>query len=192
MKIIGLTGGIGSGKTTIAKMFEDLGIPVYYADNEAKILMNNSKKIKKKLINLYGENAFQKNILNREYIANIVFNNRDKLMELNAIVHPEVENHFNKWLENNRAPYVIQENALIYENDRQRSFDDIITVTAPIDMRISRIKARDNTSEDRILERIGNQLDDDIKIKRSKYVIYNTDLQQSKIQVADIHEDLMH
>ena len=191
MKVIGLTGGIGSGKTTIAKLFESLGIPVYYADIEAKELMNSSNELKVKLIDLFGENAFDNNALNRSYIANVVFKDKKKLKELNALVHPEVEKHFKNWLKDQKSAYVIQENAIIFENNKQFDFDHIITVTAPKKIKIERIIDRDNIKKEQVIQRMNNQLDDDFKVRNSKYVIYNTDLQESKLQVKNIHKALL-
>lgn len=191
MKVIGLTGGIGSGKTTIAKLFESFGIPVYYADIEAKELMNSSNELKVKLIDLFGENAFDNDALNRSYIANVVFKDKKKLTELNALVHPEVEKHFKNWLKDQKAAYVIQENAIIFENNKQFDFDHIITVTAPKKIKIERIMDRDNTTKEQVKQRMNNQLDDDFKVRNSKYVIYNTDIQESKLQAESIHKALI-
>lgn len=191
MEVIGLTGGIGSGKTTIAKMFESLNIPVYYADIEAKKLMNTSNNIKIKLIDLFGDETFIDESLNRSYIANIVFKDKEKLQKLNAIVHPEVERHFHNWIKNQNSKYVIQENAIIFENENQSKFDKMITVTASKDLRVSRVMQRDAVSESMVLDRMKNQLKDSYKINNSDFVIYNTDLKQSKDQVLKIHKDLI-
>jgi len=191
MEVIGLTGGIGSGKTTIAKMFESLNVPVYYADIEAKKLMSTSNIIKIKLIDLFGNEAFIDESLNRSYIANIVFKDEKKLQKLNAIVHPEVERHFDSWVKSQNSKYVIQENAIIFENDNQSKFDKMITVTAPKEIKISRVMQRDGVSESMVLDRMKNQLKDGFKIKNSDFVIYNTDLKQSKHQVLKIHQELI-
>ncbi|MCK5639093.1 MAG: dephospho-CoA kinase [Flavobacteriaceae bacterium] len=191
MEVIGLTGGIGSGKTTIAKMFESLNIPVYYADIEAKKLMNTSNNIKIKLIDLFGDETFIDESLNRSYIANIVFKDKEKLQKLNAIVHPEVERHFHNWIKNQNSKYVIQENAIIFENENQSKFDKMITVTASKDLRVNRVMQRDAVSESMVLDRMKNQLKDSYKINNSDFVIYNTDLKQSKDQVLKIHKDLI-
>ncbi len=191
MEVIGLTGGIGSGKTTIAKMFESLNIPVYYADIEAKKLMNTSNNIKIKLIDLFGDETFIDESLNRSYIANIVFKDKEKLQKLNAIVHPEVERHFHNWIKNQNSKYVIQENAIIFENENQSKFDKMITVTASKDLRVNRVMQRDAVSESMVLDRMKNQLKDSYKINNSDFVIYNTDLKQSKDQVLKIHQDLI-
>lgn len=191
MKIVGLTGGIGSGKTTIAKMFEALGVPVYYADDEAKNLMNTSIKIKNRLIDEFGNETYINGKLNRHFLANLVFNDKEKLFKINKIVHPEVDNHFNNWIIKQNSTYVIQENAIIFESDNQNNFDVIITVTAPKNEKIKRVIARDNSTKTKVLERMKNQLSDSFKIANSKYVIYNIDLEQSKLQVQEIHSKLV-
>ncbi len=191
MKVIGLTGGIGSGKTTIAKMFEDLGVSVYYADDEAKKLMNSSKVIKEKLINSFGKESYTSGILNRKYLADLVFHDKEKLAEINAIVHPEVDRHFKSWVQKQNAPYVLQENAIIFENTKQDAFDALITVSTPTEVKIDRVIARDATSRDNVLARINNQLNDAYKIANSTYVIYNIDLEDSKTQVNEIHQKIL-
>lgn len=189
MKLIGLTGGIGSGKSTIARMFEELGVPVYYADQEAKKLMHSSI-IKNKLISLFGKESYENDELNTVYIAKIVFKDKNKLSELNKIVHPEVNKHFKNWIKKQKATYVIQENAIIFESKNQNDFDYIIAVTAPQELKIERVINRDHTSKESVLARMDNQLDDTFKIKNSNYVIHNTDLKESKNQVFKLHEVL--
>ena len=192
MKIIGLTGGIGSGKSSIAKMFEALYIPVYYADIEAKKLMNSSEVIRKKLILVFGKEAFVDNKLNKPFIANVVFNDKRKLKLLNSIVHPEVENHFKNWIKIQKSIYIIQENAIIFESKNQNNFDDIITVTAPKPVKIKRVILRDNVSKEKVIERMQNQLSDKYKAERSKFVINNIDLLKSEKEVLQIHQALIN
>ena len=192
MKIVGLTGGIGSGKTTVAKLFEDLGVPVYYADIEAKKLMQNLPVLRKKIIALFGEEAYHGEDINRSHIAQIVFRDREKLKKLNALVHPEVEDHFKKWLALQNSAYVIQENALIFENHKQGSYDSIITVTAPLEKRIERVVKRDGVTRQQVLDRIDNQIDDDYKVSHASFVINNSILSESKDQVRQIHWRLMN
>ena len=187
MEKIGLTGGIGSGKTTIAKMFEELGVPVYYSDDEAKKLMNTSPKIKEGVIQLFGKESFINNELNRAFIANIVFKDKGMLNKLNALVHPEVEKHFDNWAKNQHSKYVIQENAIIFESESESRFDKIITVTAPNEVKIERVQKRDHVSKEKVLERMQNQLDDKYKIGNSYFVINNLDLEESKREVEKIH-----
>ncbi len=191
MKIIGLTGGIGSGKTTAAKMFEALGVPVYYADSEARILMQSSADLRKAIIKLLGEKAYNNDGLNRPYIAQIVFRDKTKLNELNALVHPVVENHFKNWVKLQNSRYVVQENALIFENMKQSSFDAIITVTAPLEKRLERVIIRDGVTEQQVVERIENQLNDEFKIEQATFVIHNIALDKCKDQVNQIHKQLL-
>jgi len=187
---IGLTGGIGSGKTVVANCFLDLGIAVYFADNEAKKLMNNSKIIRKKIIKEFGKTSFEKGVLNRTYLASIVFNDSDKLKRLNAIVHPEVEKHFEKWVKKQTSLYIIQENAILFENNSVSKFDYIITVTAPIDLRIKRVITRDQTTKKQVLSRINNQSDDKKKVELSTFVIHNIELKDTEQQVKEIHKKI--
>ncbi len=189
--IVGLTGGIGSGKTTVAKLFLELGVPIYIADIEAKKLMNTSKIIRKKLIALFGEEAYLNNTLNRPFLADKIFKNKVLLKKMNAIVHPKVASHFKKWVMKQDYPYVIKEVAILFENDSYKSCDAVITVTAPIEVRIDRVIARDNTSEGKVKSIINNQWNDEEKIKLSQFVITNTDLIKTKMQVAEIHEKLL-
>lgn len=191
MKVIGLTGGIGSGKTTVAKMFIELGIPVYFADIEAKKIMVSSKKVRNNLIAEFGEETYLNSELNKKYLAEIVFNNKERLSAINKIVHPEVDRHFKTWIEDQHAPFVIQENALIFENNKQNDFDKIITVTAPLKDRMQRVKHRDKVTDVQILDRIKNQLDDEIKIKKSNFVIHNLGLKMTKSQVKAIFDQLV-
>jgi len=191
LKIIGLTGGIGSGKSTVAKMFNELGVPIYYSDDEAKRLMNTSDQIKKGLIDVFGQKSFENGKLNRTYIAALVFNDKEKLKNLNAIVHPEVKSNFKKWIMNQNAPYIIQENPLIFENNSQHDFDLVITVTAPKKNRIKRVMARDGLSENQVLDRVKNQLDDESKINGSDFVIINDTLNHTKIQVERINQEIL-
>jgi len=191
LKIVGLTGGIGSGKSTVARMFELLNVPVYYADLEAKKLLNESDTIKDGMRQLFGENAYIDNVLNRAYIAEIVFKDKEKLNALNDLIHPKVQNHFLKWVAEQRTPYIIQENPLIFEKQQQDVFDKIITVTADKELRIERVMARDSVSKDQVLDRMANQMEDREKIASADYVISNETLEGSKIQVDQIHQELL-
>ncbi|MCP4052632.1 MAG: dephospho-CoA kinase, partial [Mesoflavibacter sp.] len=140
--LVGLTGGIGSGKTTIANFFKELGVPIYIADTEAKALMNRSKVIKRKLIALFGDNAYQNEKLNRDFLSKQIFNNKDLLQKMNAIVHPKVASHFTRWVKKQEAPYVISEAAILFENGSYTKYDYIITVTAPEEVRLKRVMSR--------------------------------------------------
>ena len=190
MKIIGLTGGIGSGKTTVAKLFEELGVPVYNSDLKAKKLMQNSKELRTAVIDLLGKESYVLQKLNKKYIADKIFDDKELLQKLNAIVHPAVRQDFIKWAKRKSAPYVIQEAAILFENNSYMTFDKIILVKAPKEVRVQRVLTRDAISEKEILTRMENQWDDSKKIPLADYVIENTDLEKTKIQVEKIHHEL--
>lgn len=191
MTIVGLTGGIGSGKTTVAKEFKKIGVPVYIADEEAKRLMNRSKVIKRKLIDLFGENAYIDDKLNRPFIADIIFNDTMYLQKMNAIVHPKVARHFEKWTLKQNAPYVIKEVAILFENGGHTQCDYIITVIAPIEVRIQRLLKRDDTTKDKIKAIMKNQWSDKEKVKLSDFVIQNIELQKTINQVNEVHKNIL-
>lgn len=190
-KVVGLTGGIGSGKTTVAKMFEELGVPIYIADIEAKKLINRSKIIKRKLIVLFGDEAYVDNKINRVFVADQIFNNQDLLSRMNQIVHPKVASHFKRWLKKHNSPFVIKEAAILFENGSYKDLDAIITVTAPIEERIKRVTKRDNSTKEKVLAVMRNQWDDKKKVELSDYVINNTTLEKTQEQVLKIHQDIL-
>ncbi len=187
MTIVGLTGGIGSGKTTVATMFAALGVPVYIADIEAKRLMNRSKIIKRKLTALLGEQAYNGDIINKKYIAKIIFNNPEILKQVNAIIHPKVAQHFKRWLKKQTAAYIIKETAILFESGSYNLCDKIILVTAPKEERIRRVMIRDSVTRKSVLERMKNQWDDAEKIKHSDFVINAVDLLSTREKVLKIH-----
>ncbi|QSS96796.1 dephospho-CoA kinase [Psychroflexus sp. ALD_RP9] len=185
MKVIGLTGGIGSGKTTVANFFSELGVPVFIADKVAKSLYN-----QKEVINLikqtFGEHLFKENKLDRQALASIVFNNSTKLNKLNKIIHPRVHYEFENWLKQQNSSYVIYEAAIIFEHNRQNFFDKIILVTAPKSTRINRVMSRDGISESQVLERICQQWPDEKKANLTDFVVINVDLEKTKARVQEI------
>ncbi|WP_445734934.1 dephospho-CoA kinase [Mariniflexile sp.] len=191
MTIVGLTGGIGSGKTTVAKQFTDLGIPVYIADEEAKKLMARSKIIKRKLINLFGNDAYINNQLNKPFVRNIIFKDASYLQKMNAIVHPRVAEHFEKWVLKQDAPYVIKEVAILFESGGYKQCDFVITVTAPKQLRIKRLLKRDGSTVETIETIMKNQWTDAQKVKLSQFVITNTELEKTKNQVVKIHQEIL-
>lgn len=191
MKIIGLTGGIGSGKTTVANFFEELEVPVYIADVEAKKIMNTSASIKKTLISLFGKKSYLNNELNRKFIASKVFKDKSLLQKLNDIVHPEVEKHFKVWKANQDQPYVIYEAAIIFENNAQSKFDYTILVTAPQDIKVKRVLNRDHATEQEVKSRMENQWDDSKKEKLANFIIENIDLEDTKSQIYQLHTKLL-
>ena len=189
--IVGITGGIGSGKTTISKYFEGFGIPVYHADLEAKALMNRSKVIKRKLIALFGDDAYINNTLNRDYLRSQIFKEKKLLSKMNAIVHPKVGAHYKRWAKKQNAPYILKEVAIIFENNLQSQYDYIITVIADKEERVKRVMQRDNSSRDSVKAIIRNQFSDQEKIKKSDFVIENNDLEAAKLQAQIIHNNLI-
>ncbi|WP_298486456.1 dephospho-CoA kinase [uncultured Maribacter sp.] len=191
MKIIGLTGGIGSGKTTVAKLFVALGVPVYDSDKEAKILMNTSKVLIKEIKELLGEEAYKESELNRRYIAGKVFKDKKLLQKLNAIVHPAVRENFLQWVSEQNTSYVIQETALLYENNAASLYDAVILVTAPEELRVERVLHRDATSKEAVLARINNQLSDKEKIAKANFILENIDIKETEQKVEALHKSLL-
>lgn len=188
MKIVGLTGGIGSGKSTVADMFAELRVPVYIADIEAKKLTNSSKKIKKKIIELLGKDSYKKGLLNNEFVAQKVFNDKKLLKKINKIIHPKVAKHFKKWVTRQQGNYCIKEAAILFENGSYKFCDFTILITTPRELRIERILYRDeNASLKSIEDRMKNQWSDDEKEKLADFVIENIDLQKTQKKVEEIH-----
>jgi dephospho-CoA kinase len=189
-KIIGLTGGIGSGKSTIAGYFKELGVPVYIADEEAKKLMDDPEIIQK-VQSVFDENVLENNALNRKKIADLVFSAPEKLKELNAIIHPAVRQHFKNWLKlHQNEPFIIKEAAILFESGSYKDCDKIILVTAPEETRIQRVMSRDKVTKEQVLERIKNQWNDVKKIELSDFVIQNTDFKESKRKTSEILKEL--
>lgn len=192
MKIVGLTGGIGSGKTTVANFFKELGVPVYIADVEAKRLMVASAELRQKITALFGEESYQDGRLNRKYLAGLVFNNPEKLEALNNLVHPVVAEDFRKWVSAQQAPYVIKESALLFETGDYKNCDVTILVKAPLEERIRRVIKRDAASKESVMGRILHQWPDEKKQMLSDYTIENTDISLTKSIVVNINVNLLN
>jgi len=188
---VGLTGGIASGKTTVAGIFEVLGIPVYYADEAAKRLMNENTALKEKIIQHFGDAAYQDGLLNRPYISQQVFQNKEKLELLNALVHPVTIKDGNDWIQKQTSAYAIKEAALIFESNSQVDLDYVIGVHSPESLRIQRSMKRDNISRDKVLLRMKNQMDEEEKMKRCDFVIYNNEEQAIVPQVLELNRKLL-
>lgn len=185
-KIIGLTGGIGSGKTTIANHFMAAGIPVYIADDEARKIMQ-SAEIIEEIKKTFGTTIFENGVLNRQKLAEIVFNNPDKLKLLNGIIHPAVKKHFSNWILNHKnVPFIIYEAAILFESGSYKNCDQIITVTAPLESRIKRVIQRDNTTREDVLKRINMQWTDNQRLAKSDFVVENIDPEITKSEVDKI------
>lgn len=192
MKIVGLTGGIGSGKSTVLEMFKEQGIPVYIADIEAKKIMHTSKDVISKVTELFGKESYNDGVLNRNFIAEIVFNNKEKLAALNGIVHPAVHQHFQSFCTKQKAAYLVYESAVLFENNSENICDVIVLVVAPEKVRIQRVLARENISRAQVEARINNQLSDAEKIKKADFVISNMELENTKKEVLRIHKLLLN
>lgn len=191
MKLIGLTGGIGSGKSTVALMFKALGIPVFIADTVAKSQYEN-QEVKKEITENFGNDIYQNNTFNKERLAEIVFSQPKALQKLNQIIHPRVHAAFENWLSKQESPYIIYEAALIFELGRQDFFDKIILVTAPKNTKIKRVVERDNVSEAQVIQRMENQWSDEKKVSFADYLIENVSLDQTNQMVIEIDKSLLN
>ncbi len=183
---IGLTGGIGSGKSTVAKVFEILGIPVYYADDAAKRLMNNNDDLKKEIIKHFGEKAYQQNQLDRKYLAGIVFNDKEKLQLLNSLTHPITIKDSEDWMLAQTSPYIVREAALLFESGAANTVDYVVGVYAPQHIRVKRVMERDNLSIEDVMKRVSRQLDEEEKMKRCDFVISNNETELVIPQVIEL------
>lgn len=184
--MIGLTGGIGSGKSVVAKVFATLGIPVFNADDEAKRIMQTSPEIKTKLIQQFGTDIYNEHGLNKEKLAAIVFNEPFQLQLLNAIVHPVTIQAAKDWAAKQTSPYVIKEAALIFESGAADGLLKVIGVTAPLSLRIHSVMQRDGITKDQVDARMRNQISDTIKMRLCDYVIENNNQQMVIPQVIEI------
>ncbi len=190
-KIVGITGGIGSGKTTVAKMFKKLDVPVYIADEEAKKIMH-YKRVQKKIVDEIGPQAYSNNKLNKAYLSKLIFEDKNLLHKINSIVLPEVKKHFTNWLKKQKAVYVLKEAAILFENGTYKELDSIILVVAPKQKRIERVIQRDQKSVESITNIIKNQWSDEEKIKLSDYIIKNDkDLATLNQKVVLLHNILI-
>lgn len=189
---IGITGGIGSGKSTVCKVFKVLGIPVFNADEEARRLMQEDKNLVEKIKELFGEEAYLNNKLNRAKLAAMVFENKDLLQKLNAVVHPAVGKEFIRWAEKQtNQPYVIKEAAILFESNAHRGLDYVIAVSAPEKLRIERIMQRDGVSAEQVKQRMKNQWPERKKVQLADFVVVNDDKKMVLPQVMRLHDIFM-
>ena len=187
-KVVGLTGGIGSGKSRVAKVFLSFGVPCYFADAAAKRLMLEDHSVKAEIIKLFGEAAYNKNGLNRKHIGDIVFRDSTKLARLNAIVHPAVGQDFKQWLSKQEHSYVIKEVAILFETDGHKSVNKSLLITAPKAIRIERVMKRDNCTEADVLARMANQWEDEKRIPLADYVLENIDWKITQKKIQSLHQ----
>jgi len=190
-KIVGITGGIGSGKTTVAKMFSAFGAPVYYADAEAKELTATSPEIRADLIALLGEATFKDGVLDRKYMANKIFNDEALLAKANAIIHPRVAAHFKQWAAAQNFPYVLKEAAILFESGSYKDCDVTILVTAPEEIRIQRVMERDQATREEVVARMENQWSDAKKSELADFIIENLYLFDTQKTVENLHPQLL-
>lgn len=185
---IGLTGGIGSGKSTVAKVFQTLGIPVYYADDAAKELMNNNEGLKQQIILHFGEDVYENKVLNRKLLAQKVFNNPTQLHLLNSLVHPATIQAAEDWFAQQTAPYCIKEAALIFESGSQQNLDFVIGVYTPTTIRLQRVMQRDKATKEEVQQRMDKQIDETIKMRLCDFVVTNNEQELLIPQVMALHE----
>ena len=190
---VGITGGIGAGKTTVTHIFQTLGIPIYYADIQAKILMETDDDLIEKVIGIFGREAYDdEGRCNRHWIADLAFKDKNKLHALNAVVHPVVAADTECWQSLwQDVPYTLRESALLFETDSWKYVDKTICVTAPLPLRIERVKQRNGWTEERIRSIISEQLPDEEKIQRADFVIHNDGIQHLIGQVLNIHRSII-
>jgi len=188
---VGLTGGLGSGKTTVARIFEVLGIPVYYADDQAKKLMNENEGLKKKIISHFGPEVYKTGELDRSYLASVVFDNKQKLELLNSLVHPVTIADANTWMNEQNSPYAIKEAALIFESGVAEHLDYVIGVSAPQPLRIQRAMKRDNLQREEVVARMKRQMEESIKMNLCDFVIINDGQQLVIPQVLELNTKLL-
>ena len=192
MKHYALTGGIGSGKSTVLKLFSELGVPTFAADDSAKKAMEEDARIQQRIVEIFGEASYIKGKLNRSFIAQKVFGNQEKLQQLNAVVHPAARAAYVNWQQKQDAPYTIYEFPLVFELGEQDRFDGVILVVSSESLRIQRVKKRDNISEDAIRKRIMHQWTDEQKQPLADMVIHNDIIDETVSQVHKLHLQLMH
>ena len=188
---IGITGGIGSGKSTVANVFHTLGIPVYDADSAAKKLMNENKELQSEIIRLFGQESYSTEGLNRTYLSSTVFNDPVKLDQLNKLVHPLTIADAEQWMQQQTTPYAIKEAALIFESGAQVHLDKVIGVYAPQDLRIQRAMQRDGITKEKVLARMDRQMDEEKKMRLCDYVIVNDEQKALIPQVLALHEQFL-
>ena len=192
MKIIGLTGGIGSGKSKVLNEFKLLGVPCYEADTVAKKLMANDRDLSIQIKGIFGIDVYCGNKLDSHKLANLVFNDKTKLAALNAIVHPRVASDFKLFATKQKGPYVIKEAAILIESGAYKNFDSIILVTAPKSVRLNRVIKRDGLSKKDVLSRMQCQWEDEKKIPFADFVIENDDWEKTILQIDEIYRQLFY
>ncbi len=190
-KRLGITGGIGSGKTTVCRIFRVLGVPVFVADTVARELMQDDQAIREELNSIAGKDLYISGPLDRKELARLIFNRPDLLKRVNAAVHPAVLRNFEAWASGKETPYVIMESAILFEAGADALLDRVVTISAPVEERISRVMGRNDLSREEVIGRINNQLEDEEREEQSYYVINNSDNEMIIPEILKIHEDML-
>lgn len=189
---LGITGGIGSGKTSVCRVFSILGIPVFSADPEAQQIMNSDESVIRGINNIANRNLYPAGRLDRMQLAELIFKDPEVLRKVNSLVHPVVFEHFNRWAEAQHTPYVIMEAAILFESGASNLVDRVATVYAPVEERIARVTRRNKLTREQVMDRIRNQMDDKTRMKRSDYIINNSENEMIIPVILKIHEDLLN
>ncbi|HLN53036.1 MAG TPA: dephospho-CoA kinase [Lentimicrobium sp.] len=188
---VGLTGSIGSGKSTIAKVFSLLGVPVYLSDLEAKKIMQDAALVDQ-IVERFGDIILTENKIDRKKLASHVFNDGDALKWLNSVIHPKVRWHFLRWVDNHsHFPYIIQESAIMLETGFSSYFDKILVVTCPLEQRINRVLNRDKMTRKELFDRMKHQWPEEKKVEKSDFVIVNDDFSLALPQIVKLHENFI-
>lgn len=188
---LGVTGGIGSGKTSVCRVFDVLGVPVFSADREAQEIMKTDNVIIGKINSIVGKDLYINGSLNRKELATIIFNDNTLLEKVNSVVHPAVFDRFRKWVSEQTTPYVIMEAAILFESGASKYVDKIATVIAPVEQRVERVILRNKLSREEVLERMRNQMDDTTRMKLSDFIISNSENDMIIPAILKIHHDIL-
>jgi dephospho-CoA kinase len=188
---LGVTGGIGSGKTSVCRIFNVLGIPVFSTDQVAKGIMDSDIAIREKINKIAGKDLYPGGILDRKGLAGMIFNDSSKLAEVNSLVHPLVFRNFLEWTVRQDSPYVIMEAAILFESGAEKFVDRVATVIAPEEEKIQRVISRSSLTREQVMERMRNQIDDEERIKRSDYIIRNSENDMIIPAILEIHNDIL-
>jgi len=189
---LGVTGGIGGGKTTVCRVFSVLGIPVFSADIEARKIMNSDRNLREKISSISGKDLYSSGSLDREELAKLIFNNEKLLENVNKLVHPAVFESFRKWSADLSAPYAIMEAAILFESGASMLVDKVLTVVTPAEERIERLVRGKKFTRDQVIERMKNQVNDDYRIRKSDFIIYNSENDMIIPAILEIHQELLN
>jgi dephospho-CoA kinase len=189
---LGVTGGIGSGKTTVCRVFRVIGIPVFSADDEARLIQDTDNEVIQKINELAGRDLYTSGMLDRPGLARIIFNNRDILEKVNTLIHPRVFENYRKWESEQDAPYTVMEAAILFESGAYRLVDKILTIVTPMEERIERLVKGNKMTREQVLERINNQIDDESRIRQSDYLVFNSENDMIIPAILGVHNEMLN